>query len=943
MENENGRGTSRVERFKDISEADQRVVDRLTADRNKPRQPGGRDVDTSALNAVFRRTLRETTDIRNIFKIMPDLNLPREILVSAVVAPGDLATTSLLFKNNCGNDTPLTGAMVDLLHDHFVNEQKLERKVATWLDDALIMSGSHPIMVLPEASIDRLVRGEDSQASMEAVNHFGGEWENKWFKPKGIFGLQVAGQTDTHYMSLESARGRINSQEMLEHHTIKVGTSKTKKLALPIRVTDNLVALRTPAVQKVRTARALESVYGTPELESRRRARRQKEHNEDVEAGLDPKARKRKKSDKSIGDQAVFNRFFRAPQKTSKNRLEVIPTLKQVGGKTVGHPLVYHLAAESVIPIFVPGDPTNHLAYIVALGGNGYPVSYTASLDFYEDIRRGTVSGADQVGSASQVAGELLNMSKETVEGGIANASDAVIDRLANMHGDMIESDIIARLKTGMLGGDFELSRTDHIDRMLMARTCRNQLTTLLYVPAELMVYWAYDYNEYGIGRSILEDAKTLAAQRAAVIMASVIGMTRNAIPGKNIKLTLDESDRDPIAAATFMTSEAMALAYNQFPLGISSPQSLAEQLQMSAFSVSVTGNPRYPTVETEITAAESSYKPVDTEFLQQLRADLVRVFSLTPEMVDGVNQADFATSIVRQSVMLLKRVMVLQGDTNPQISDYVRIFTLNSGLLIDSLMDLIDENPDDIPDEFSDDPEGFLERFMNQLTVSLPEVVTDSMSKQLEIFKEYEENLDDLISAYIKEEYFDGYMDEVTQAGLESAKAAWKGRELRRWMRERGLFRELDIFGTDEEGSPLFKLGEEMESYSKAVMAALSEYSKKAARAAAARKGDAKKLAELDAKAKEALANTPEEPEQPAGDEFGNQDDLGAPALDDDGQTGTGNEDDDLAPPNLDDDAAQTEETPGDESGAKSEDGDEGTGTGMTKDDSDDLSPPTI
>jgi len=940
MENENGRGSSRVERFKDISEADQRVVDRLTADRMNPRRTGGRDVDTAALNAVFRRTLRETTDIANIFKIMPDLNLPREILISAVVAPGDLATTSLLFKNNCGNDTPLTGAMVDLLYDHFVNEQKIERKVASWIDDALIMSGSHPIMILPEASIDRLVRGEDSQASMESVNHFGGEWENKWFKPKGIFGLQVTGQTDNHYMSLESARTRVNTQEMLDYHTIKVATPQKTQLKLPIRVTDNLVALRTPAVQKVRAARALESVYGTPELESRRRARRQKEHNEDVANGLNPKDRKRKKTDQQIGDQAVFNRFFRAPQKASKNRLEVIPTLKQVGGKTVGHPLVYHLAAESVMPVFVPGDPTNHLAYIVALGGNGYPVSFTSALDFYDDIRKGTVSGADQVGSASQVAGELLNMSKETVEGGIANASDAVIDRLASMHGDMIESDIISRLKSGMLGGDFELSRTDHIDRMLMARTCRNQLTTLLYVPAELMVYWAYDYNEYGIGRSILEDAKTLAAQRAAVIMASVIGMTRNAIPGKNIKLTLDESDRDPVAAATFMASEAMALAFNQFPLGISSPQSLAEQLQMSAFSLSVTGNPRYPTVETEITAAESSYKPVDTDFLQQLRADLVRVFSLTPEMVDGVNQADFATSIVRQSVMLLKRVMVLQGDTNPQISDYVRIFTLNSGLLIDSLMDLIEENHEHIPEEFSDDPEGFLERFMNQLTVSLPEVVTDSMSKQIEIFKEYEENLDELLAAYIKEEYFDGYMDEITQAGLESAKAAWKGRELRRWMRERGLFRELDIFGSDEEGSPLFKLGEEMAGYSKSVMAALSEYAKKAAIGAAKRKGDVKKLAELDAKAKEALAAGGMETEQEEGE-------LGAPTdlndgLDNDAandQTDPLNDGgDDLNPPELDaptdDDAAPKDENSDNKDNADKD---------LSPDTSDDLSPPTV
>jgi hypothetical protein len=850
-------GQSRVEQFRDLSETDKNVIKRLTVDRANKKGGGTDRLDLSPLSGVFRRTLRDATDIRNIFQTMPDLHLPREILISAIMSPGDLSQQTLIFGNDMkGCDTALTSPLVQNLENFFITTKKTDTKVAEWVDDALIWSGAHPILIIPEATLDRLVLG-DNDASMESISSYGGEFVDGWYKPKGIFGLSVPTANGDAYVSLESASGRINQSSMAEYHTIKTKNGE-KKVSLPIRVTDNMAVLRTPAVQKMKRSRVMENAYGTPSLEARKRQRRADNQKD------------------APGNSEIYNKFYRQPQQVRRSRLQVVPSGKQAGGGNCGHPLEYHLSTEAVMPVCVPGDESNHVGYIILLDANGYPISYSRRLNYYDDIRRGS-GGSDNAGNSGGVAGELIQMSKEAIVGGIANASNSQIDRLADLHAELVDADIVARFRTGMMGGDFELSHTEHIDRLMFARTMKNQLTTMLYVPAELMIYMAYEYNEFGIGKSILEDAKSLAAMRAAVTVANVIGSTKNAIPGKDINIELPEDDGDPLGTATFMANEALGLAYHQFPMAISSTVGLAEQLQMSSFSVNVTGNPRFPEVKTSISPRESTFAQIDNELQQQLRDDLTRVFGLTPEMVDNVNQPEFATTAVQNSLMLQKRVMVIQAKTNPMLTDYVRIFTYNSGILIGELMDIIEQNAKYLPDEYKSDPEGFLEEFLNNLTVKLPAPENDNLTKQMELFNNFSETLDKALPAYITEEFFDGYAPDKIKEAMTSVVAAWKGVILRAWMRKRGILRELDVFSSVEDGSPMMDLTEEMSNHVEAVMKSVGGYAKRVALDAVKRKKTtAKTVDEID-KAQKMLEELTAEPvdENAAEDTYGGGQDL--------------------------------------------------------------------
>lgn len=843
MSNNDRTSRVKVEQFREVSEADKGTAGRLVQDRQNRTRGDLKNIDLLPIQRVFHRTLRDASDIRNIFQTMPDLNLPREILVSAICSPGDLTKTTLIFGDEMpGVDTALTAPLNQRLEQFFVKDRKIDANVPEWVDDALIWSGAHPIMILPEASIDRMIQAGVSSASMESVASYGGEFSHGWFRPKGILGLRLPTAEGDKYASFESANGRVNADKMVDYHTIKAVSTKTKTtVPLPIRVTDNLAAFRMPAVQQAKRAGALKKAYGETSLESRRKQR---------QADLE-KVRKAEGKDQERlpSNQEIYSKYFQRPQKTSRSRLVVVPTLKQSEGDNNGHPLEYHLATEAVMPVTVPGDPSNHVGYLVILDNNGFPVSFSRRLNFYDDIRRGAAGPG--TGSNQQVSGEILQIAKETMNGNIADMSNIEIDRLADLNGQVIEADIIARFKSGLMGGDFELGRTEEIDRLMLARTYKNQLTTLLYVPAELMIYMAYDYNDNGIGKSILEDAKALAAMRAALTVANVIGATKNAIPGKDINIELDPDDGDPVGTATFMANEALGLAYHAFPMSISSTVGLAEQLQLSSMSVNVTGNPRFPEVKTTITPRESSKVEIDPELMKQLKDDMNRVFSLTSEMVDGVNSPDFAVTVVQNNLMLMKRVMMIQSKTNPMLTDYVRTFTWNSGPLVDELLDLISNNADKLPPEFKEDPEGFLEAYLNCITVKLPEPESDNLTKQLDVAKNFSDAVDQHLVHFIREEYFDGYSPDQIRDALPTVTAAWKGVIMREWLRKRGILRELDVFMSDEDGSPMVALEDDMKNHVAAVMKFLGGYATKVAKDAAKRKIELDQYMTADEKAK--------------------------------------------------------------------------------------------
>lgn len=829
-------------KIKNISAIDQAMLDRLVIDPHSTSRGGVPRLNPSMVAQVFKRTARETSDIRNIFKIMPWLHLSREILISSITSPGDLIQVVLSFTNKLKGVPPaLTGQLDKVLKDSFIDEQGMESKIYEWVDEGMII-GSHPIMIIPESSLDKMI---GNQVSNESVGNFNDEFIHGWYKPKGILGVPTS---DAKYVSFESLSETNRDTELVDLHTIKARrrtAKEVKTIPLPIRVTDNLAVFRKPVVDKLVRAKDFTAAYGETAFES---------------------------LSKKFTDGDIQKRFFKRPKLTNRERLEVISVSKAEETQNLGHPLVYHLPPDAVVPIYIPGDVTNHPWYIVLNDVNGYPVSYARQTNYYDDVRGHLTNN----GSESQTSGDIIQMAKEALGGSIGEVSNADIDRLTQMNSEVIEADIVSRIRAGLAGSEVEFSMPDQIKRMMYARILAGKQTTMVLVPADYMVYIAYEYNEFGVGKSILEDAKGLAAQTAAVHVANILGAIQNAIPGKDINIELDPDIEDPVEVVTYMASEALGLAYRQFPMHISTTAGLTEQLQLSAFNINVSGNPRYPETKSTITPRESTQVVIDPELKTQLKDDLNKVFGLTPEMVDNINQPEFATTAVNNSLLLLKRVMNGQAKTNPFLTDYVRIFTYNSGILLTRLLDVVENNKKLIPEGYNN-PLELIEDYINHIHVSLPKPQTENLIKQAELLEKMSDAMDKILDANFKQEFLAGFDNPALEEAYPVLRESFKGLLLRKWMREHGIFRDLDVFGTDDEGSPLADLSAEMATHTKVLRETIGKYYKNIASYVDRNKNKVAKIVELGEKAK-----TPDAPESEEEDLSLSPEELPGAAADD-------------------------------------------------------------
>jgi len=829
------------------------AISKLRSDNQQPRytQGGQRELmqpNSMAFRQQAERTMNEVKDAEGVMQILPDIELSAQILVSSILSPKDMVTVELLYSGPEGVlPNQLSMEILALMRNHFDQTYKIKNDLEQILRDSLFDKGAHVRMVLPENSLDEFINRHAPLAmAMESLNTgFHKVYDNNG-RPKGIgllgpgmvtaSGTQAQAESAIKFESFGKAvqttvDGEISIESFKAYNDKGQPTSTEKTVEKNdfLFVTDNFAVLSTPrAAAAVRSIRVSEAIRNNRNRGS---------------VAMESMVDKNFEDKKNIARKKLTDRELSAALfKNSNARADNVSSLKtqqQLERTTIGNPLVLELPTESVIPVHVPGQPEKHVGYFVLLDNTGHPISIKSRSDYYSDLagRMGTNTGTSSL--PSQVIARTKSMM-----GGFDCSNSEHLDYSARVYGDLITADLLARLRNGVYTNGVALGTNDDVYRIMLARTLQQQRTQILFVPVELVTYFAFRFNADGIGRSILSDTKIINALRSTLMFANTMAAIRNSIGMTTVDFKLDPEDPDPTKSLEIMMNEVVRSRQQAFPLNTASPADIVYQLQRGGYQFTYSDHPGLPDVKVEFGERASNYPKPDTDLEESLRKRSIMAYGLNPETVDTAFSGEFATTVTQNNILLTRRVMQLQDRFTPLLTQHIVKYIRASEGMMRDIEQLIEDNYDkiNIPNQikekfnFGEDVdlrtkveksimvEYLVDLYLEGVEVGLPRPDTVTIENQAAAFEAYVKLLDQALDAWLNKEFFSQELAGDITAVIDSVRASVKAYYVRKWFADNGVMPELaEMTAQDSEGVPRIHFWNEQKTHIESLMKSLA------------------------------------------------------------------------------------------------------------------------
>lgn len=780
-------------------------------------QPG--EPNVFELRNLSERIGRDITDAETVMQVLPETELAATILISCILSPKDMMTTEVNYSAPEGSLPPdVAAALVDRLGKYFETDYNIKPLMSGWLKDMILHTGSYPVAVIPENAIDEVINNNrfiKMESLSSDINSDGS------IKCRGLLG-SPAKKGD---QSLEGSKRASISTEAFNDGYRRRSDNYDSYMTLEsdfggkaqetfTSVIDNQNLLKVPQInQKIREER-VKSALGGMALEK---------HTET------PK----------LSDRELHSLLYKSPSRQYRP-IDTIVTQERLNRRTVGAPLIMHLPSEAVIPVYVPGNVKQQVGFFVLIDEDGNPLTRQNPEDIYAQM-------GNRMNSGGSFATAMLNKVKANISGfDCGNRQHLAYS--AQVYGAMVEQDLLSRLRNGIYTNGVALANKPEVYRIMLARALAAQHTQMLFLPIELMTYFAFKYSPDGVGRSVLDEMKILSSLRSMLTFANTMAAMKNSIGRTGVAIKLDETDPDPQKTIDRYMHEIARTRQQAFPIGVTSPVDLTNYMQRAAFEFSFTGHPRMPDTSVEFTEKNSNYVKPDTELEEDLRKRSIQKFGLPAQVVDAGYEAEFATSIVTNNILISKNVISLQDQFIPLLEDHLHKVAMNDSGLIHDLRKIIETKYDAILRRFEADEEmrarfsrlaegdrGQLKEMIIQealydfvlgFNVALPRPNSVSLENQAAAFDKYmetmEKGLDYFVSTNLLNADTIGDVSEHVDMVKENIKAYFA----RKYMAETGMLSELsELVSTDEEGKPRVDLYNVNAEHAKAMGATINHF----------------------------------------------------------------------------------------------------------------------
>jgi TPR repeat protein len=792
----------------EIKALQSKLIHDPTAPRRSSAEARHLPVSRWSLDRIANKTAQNIIDSDSISQLLPDIELVEQILVGSILSPKDMSTTEINFKLAEGQfDGEIGRPMLDVIEGHFKHDYKIDDRLDLDLQEALMTKGAHIKAVLPENNLDMIING-NRKLSMEQFNVALSRAQDD--KQLGFLGHPTQAN-----IGLENFNGRTLEQmlQVKGKFTISLedGKSQTVEHTLKgLHVTDNFNVLKGTKFKRQKRER-----HVADKLKRLRVSVEQATQDLGLDPGVDPVQHD---VNKGLTSEQIDQLYRRSQPRSQQTQVLVSQAFMERA--PVGHPLAIDLPMESVVPVYTPGKPDDHVGYFVLLDQFGRPICKSDGRDYYGEMR--TSFNGNQKDNSS----ELLRMTRDAMGNG-KQESTFELDQIYQTYEGILENDLQNRLRNGMYDEDMTIGLSQEIKRIMLYRSFKAQNTQLLYIPAELVTYIAFNYNQDGVGETLLSRSKILANMRSILLFAETMSGVRNAIGRKKVQITTDVDDPDPQQTISDVQSLILEQAHRGFPLGAPDPAQSLDYLNRAGYDFSIDSQQDgYANTKVEFDDYTTNQQAGSPDLQDKLRRMHASGMGVNPDLVDPTSSPDFAVSVVNNNLIMTRRVKFYQKIFTGHYTKFVRCYTRHSSTLLADLLEVYEDHKDMLtPEQQKLTPEELVEEFINAVILHLPEPDNTQLEIQSESFSKYNEILESALAAYITEDMFPEELMGERASLVQKAIAEIKGYFQRQFLARNNILPELDILTRMDGDKPAFSLLDSTLAMGESLGTALLQY----------------------------------------------------------------------------------------------------------------------
>lgn len=621
---------------------------------------------TSALEyfqKLSKQLASERIENDRIIQMAPEISLAASIMIPSIMAPNDFREDKIPITCNVDTLTADTKAKItELVTDYFEDKFHFSTSVPKWIYEAMYRSGAKPLLVVPLTELYK-----------------------KMTDPGSVVGAATLGSTESFKSAMESL-DKKSLYGIGDDTSDSIDKTVSATESFGIGAIEEILGVTEPTRHDRAKALSAYQKFAKDVLSTERLSV------SDNPDSINLSARRNKQATGKIKNR-VKNAYGKG--KPAKNKTGIaykeapFQTFEVPDADTdpVGEPVFMELPTESVIPIYTPGTPGDHLGYFIILDEYGHPINV---MDYTKTSYMSAGDAPTQTNFSQMFSAYGYDISD-------SNDAQRNQNTVASIYQYIVEAHLKSRVENAGFN-NVDLGSNSSIYRCLFTRYLQQRKTRILFIPKELMTYFCFKHSENGTGVSKLDELKFILSLRISLLVSRMLSAFRNALDRKVINLNFSENFvGNPLEV--MRTAERESVRKDAITFS-SNPTDIAQQIADKSYTVKVTGIAGLPefSVGKEPDERSASVAPPDEQLADDIKNMEILGLEVPPAAMNSLNDAEFSRSVATTNIIFSRKLVGYQNLVEHYVDMFVKSYATYDEGLRKEIQDLINGSDGDRP-----------------------------------------------------------------------------------------------------------------------------------------------------------------------------------------------------------------------------------------------------